>query len=169
MQKNAPLAYASMRRKIRRTKMRNQCRQMQQARARATKTAPPKSRKKSWARAGAAYAARTLSPMGSRPPRHEFQTAPEGLPEVVPHPGSRNRIFVDQNEKRDLISRALGAQIPNPGSVSRRAKREIFDFLPPPHPPRGANSRRHRKDFRKWSPTLAREIAFLWTKIRSET
>ena len=39
----------------------------------------------------------------------------------------RLRTFVDQNEKRDLISRALGAQIPNPGSVSRRTKRDIFD------------------------------------------
>jgi hypothetical protein len=43
---------------------------------------------------------------------------------------SRNHIFVDQNENRDLISRALGAQIPNPGSVPRRAKRDIFDFSP---------------------------------------
>ena len=65
MQKNAPLAYASMRRKFRRTKTRRKCSQMQQTRARATKTAPPKTRKKSWARAGAAYAARALSPMGS--------------------------------------------------------------------------------------------------------
>jgi hypothetical protein len=38
---------------------------MQQTRARATKAAPPKTRKKSWARTGAAYAARALSPMGS--------------------------------------------------------------------------------------------------------
>jgi hypothetical protein len=68
-----------------------------------------------------------------RPPRHDFQTAPEGLPEVVPHPGSRNRMFVDQNEEneeRDQISRALGAQIPNPGSVSRRAGCEHFDVSP---------------------------------------
>jgi hypothetical protein len=43
---------------------------------------------------------------------------------------SSNRIFVDQTEKRDLISRALAAQIPNPGSVSRRARREIFDVSP---------------------------------------
>ena len=34
---------------------------MQQTHAHATKTAPPKTRKKSWARAGAAYAARALS------------------------------------------------------------------------------------------------------------
>jgi hypothetical protein len=47
---------------------------------------------------------------------------------MVPHPGSRNHIFVDQNEKRYRISRALGAQIPNPGSIARRAKREIFYF-----------------------------------------
>ena len=31
---------------------------------------------------------------------------------------------------RDLISRALDAQIPNPGSVSRRKKRERFDVSP---------------------------------------
>jgi hypothetical protein len=37
---------------------------------------------------------------------------------------------VDPNEKRDLISRALGVQIPNPGSISRRAKREILDVSP---------------------------------------
>jgi hypothetical protein len=37
-------------------------------------------------------------------------------------------MFVEQNEKRDLISRALGAQIPNPGSVSRHAGLDIFDF-----------------------------------------
>jgi hypothetical protein len=35
---------------------------------------------------------------------------------------------VDQNENRDLISRALGTQIPNQGSVSRRAKRDISMF-----------------------------------------
>jgi hypothetical protein len=39
-------------------------------------------------------------------------------------------MFVDHNEKRDLISRALAAQIPNPGSLSRRAKREMFDLSP---------------------------------------
>ena len=38
--------------------------------------------------------------------------------------------FVDQNENRYLISRALGVQIPNPGSVSRRAGRDILDFSP---------------------------------------
>ena len=109
-----------------------------------------------------------------------FCSVPEGC-------CSQNRIFMDHNEKRDLISRALGAQIPNPGSFRSRAEREIFDFCcPPPAPPWGGvswradgrqaaessgstNSRRHRKDFRKWSPTPAREIAFLWTKMRSET
>jgi hypothetical protein len=52
-----------------------------------------------------------------------------GAPAVVPPPEvcSRNRCFVDQNEKRDLISRALGAEIPNPGSVARRTKRDILD------------------------------------------
>jgi hypothetical protein len=67
-----------------------------------------------------------------RPPMHEFQTAPAGLPEVVPHPGPRNRVFVDLIYKRPHRSKALAVQIPNPGSVSRRAKREILDFLPPP-------------------------------------
>ena len=59
---------------------------------------------------------------------------------VTPMP--RNRIFVDQNENRDLISRALGAQIPNPGSVRSRAKREIFDFCCDGQgcKPRGSNS-----------------------------
>ena len=37
---------------------------------------------------------------------------------------------MDQNEKRDLISRALGVQIPNPGSTRSRAKREFFDVSP---------------------------------------
>jgi hypothetical protein len=37
---------------------------------------------------------------------------------------------VDQKENRGLISRALGAQIPNPGFVSRRAGCDIFDFSP---------------------------------------
>jgi hypothetical protein len=41
-------------------------------------------------------------------------------------------MFVDQNEKRDLISKTFRVQIPNPGSVSPRAKREIVEFLPPP-------------------------------------
>jgi hypothetical protein len=58
-----------------------------------------------------------------------FQTAPKRLPQVVPHPGPRNLSFVDQNEKRDLISRALGTQIPNPGSARSRAKRE-FVYAP---------------------------------------
>jgi hypothetical protein len=44
--------------------------------------------------------------------------------------GSRKRGRVDQNEKRDLTSRALGAQIPNPGSVSRRAGRDVLVFSP---------------------------------------
>jgi hypothetical protein len=35
-----------------------------------------------------------------------------------------------KTEKRDLISRALAAEIPNPGSVSRPAGREIIDFAP---------------------------------------
>jgi hypothetical protein len=37
-------------------------------------------------------------------------------------------MFVDQNENRDLISKALGAQIPNPGFVpaARDAKFSIF-------------------------------------------
>jgi hypothetical protein len=39
-------------------------------------------------------------------------------------------MFVDQHEKRDLISRARGMQIPNPGSVSRRAGCDTFDFSP---------------------------------------
>jgi hypothetical protein len=43
---------------------------------------------------------------------------------------SRNRMFVDQNEKRHLISRALGERVQNPGAVSRRAEREIFDVSP---------------------------------------
>jgi hypothetical protein len=42
---------------------------------------------------------------------------------VVHLHGPRNRIFVD------LISRALGAQTPNPGSGRSRAKCEIFDFV----------------------------------------
>jgi hypothetical protein len=37
------------------------------------------------------------------------------------------------------------------------------------HDSRGTNSRRHRKDFRKWCPTPAREVAFLWTNMISET
>jgi hypothetical protein len=56
-----------------------------------------------------------------------------GAPVVVTPPEFLlNRFFVDPNEKRHLISRALGAQIPNLGSVSRRAKREMFDLLPSP-------------------------------------
>ena len=68
-----------------------------------------------------------------RPPPTSEARIPDGTgrtPEVVPHPGLRNRIFVDQHENRDPISRALGMQIPNPGSVSRRAGRDIFDFSP---------------------------------------
>jgi hypothetical protein len=38
-------------------------------------------------------------------------------------------MFVDKSENRDLISSALGAQIPNPGSIRSRAKREIFVAL----------------------------------------
>jgi hypothetical protein len=38
--------------------------------------------------------------------------------------------FVSQNEKRDLISTALGAQIPNPGSICSHAKCEVFDAWP---------------------------------------
>jgi hypothetical protein len=38
--------------------------------------------------------------------------------------------FVDQHEKRHLISRAPLVQIPNAGSVARRAKRDMFDVLP---------------------------------------
>jgi hypothetical protein len=37
---------------------------------------------------------------------------------------------VDQHDKRNLISKALGAQIPNPGSASCRAGREILDVSP---------------------------------------
>jgi hypothetical protein len=37
---------------------------------------------------------------------------------------------VDQNENQDLISAANFARIPNPGSVSRRAGREIVDVSP---------------------------------------
>jgi hypothetical protein len=51
---------------------------------------------------------------------------------------SRNGVFVGQTEKRPHRSKALAAQIPNPGSVARRAKREIFDFCPPPWVPTGA-------------------------------
>jgi hypothetical protein len=52
-------------------------------------------------------------------------------PSWCPHRScSRSRIFVDRNQKRRLISRALGVQLPNPGSVSRRARCEIFDFSP---------------------------------------
>jgi hypothetical protein len=40
-------------------------------------------------------------------------------------------MFVEQHEKRVLISRALGVQIPNPGSVSRRAGHDNFDISPP--------------------------------------
>ena len=43
---------------------------------------------------------------------------------------SRHRMFVDRNEKRDLISRAVGAQIPNPGFVSRHTQRDILDLSP---------------------------------------
>ena len=39
-------------------------------------------------------------------------------------------MFADQNEKRDLISIALGAQIPNPGSIRSRANREMFEVSP---------------------------------------
>jgi hypothetical protein len=86
---------------------------------------------------------------------------------MVPYPGSRNRIFVDQNENRNLISRALGMQIPIPGSVPRHAGWKSFDvslcicalgchsagvvfshmladFVG--YPPRGTNSRRNRND-----------------------
>jgi hypothetical protein len=52
-------------------------------------------------------------------------------PPWCPHRScSRHRIFVDHNEKRHLISRALGAQILNPGSVSRHVKREFVDVSP---------------------------------------
>jgi hypothetical protein len=47
-------------------------------------------------------------------------------PEVVPHLGLRNRIFVGQNEKRDLISRALGAEIPNGGSFRSHTESVFF-------------------------------------------
>jgi hypothetical protein len=47
MQKNAPLAYASMRRKFRRTKTRRKRHHVQQTCARATKTAPPENTAKS--------------------------------------------------------------------------------------------------------------------------
>jgi hypothetical protein len=50
---------------------------------------------------------------------------------VVPNPGLRNRIFVDQNENRDLISAAFFAQNPNPGSDRAYAKRQICDVSCP--------------------------------------
>jgi hypothetical protein len=37
---------------------------------------------------------------------------------------------VEQHENRDLISKANFVENPNPGSVSRRAKRELFDCSP---------------------------------------
>jgi hypothetical protein len=66
----------------------------------------------------------TARPSGSGPPHR--------------HTGLRNRSVADRIQKRDLISATTFAQIPNPGSVARHAKREIFDFLPPPTPPVGA-------------------------------
>jgi hypothetical protein len=39
-------------------------------------------------------------------------------------------MIIDQNENRDLTSRAFGSTSPNPGSVSRRAGQGIFDVLP---------------------------------------
>jgi hypothetical protein len=62
---------------------------------------------------------------------------------------------------RELSCRTLDPAWPDPGALwcPRRGAPG----------PRGTNSRRHRKDFRKWFPTPAREIAFLWTKMRSET
>jgi hypothetical protein len=53
------------------------------------------------------------------PPTREARI-PDGTgrtPEVVPHPGLRNRMYVDQHEKRDLISAAYFAENPNPGSI----------------------------------------------------
>jgi hypothetical protein len=52
-----------------------------------------------------------------------------GAPTVVPPPELLVKsIFVDRNAKRHLISRALCAQIPNLGSVSRRVKHECSIF-----------------------------------------
>jgi hypothetical protein len=56
---------------------------------------------------------------------------PDSGPSWCPHRScSRHRSFVNQKEKRDLISRALCTQIPNPGFVSRCAGRDIFGFSP---------------------------------------
>jgi hypothetical protein len=52
--------------------------------------------------------------------------APEGLPEVAPLPGLRNRICVAQHQIRDWISAGDFAQIPNPGSV--RSRRHVLCF-----------------------------------------
>ena len=67
-----------------------------------------------------------------------------GAPVVVPPPELLVKShFLDQHEKRHLISRALGEQIPDPGSVSRRARHEnrgegVYErrqVLPPKIPP----------------------------------
>jgi hypothetical protein len=57
-----------------------------------------------------------------------FQTAPAGLPEVVPHPGPRNRCFVKQHYIRDMISAVLFAQNPNPASIRAYAACDMFDL-----------------------------------------
>jgi hypothetical protein len=51
----------------------------------------------------------------------------ENVPENVPEHNDRRRHI-----SRHTFGHAFGVQIPNPGSVPRRAKHEIFDVLPPP-------------------------------------
>jgi hypothetical protein len=62
----------------------------------------------------------------------EFQTAPEGLPEVVPHPGLQHR-FLWTNMRTDTFF-VQGI----PGRFRIRApflaEHEHFDFLLPPSP-----------------------------------
>jgi hypothetical protein len=91
------------------------------------------------------------------PPRHEFQTSPGGLPEVVPHPGLRNRIFVDQNENRDLISAGFFAQNPNPGSDRAYTKRDTFYFSPRVGAVGGHLATVSLSSWLQWLPSLGME------------
>jgi hypothetical protein len=79
---------------------------------------------------GLARAGCTLVPPSwcPRPPRHEFRTAPEGLPEVVPQPGSRNRICVGQkSEPRHDVesSRCTDSESGLHFPAARNAKRSM--------------------------------------------
>jgi hypothetical protein len=55
------------------------------------------------------------------------------------HVSLRNRVLVDQIEKRPHHSKALAAEILNPGSISRRSAHDFFVFVAPPLSRLGSN------------------------------